>query len=111
MAESYHFLARNKTLYDVMLSQASAGTLAGKVNVLGDDDLDFDEDGSSVTFECGQCMTEMTIPLPDESPLEPGTEQAAVGKEEAELGRAWRCTSYLTQCDSCSLYYRLDLPN
>ena len=51
VADSYHFLMRNKTLYDVILSQASAGTLAGKVNVVPEDELDVDEEGV-VTFEC-----------------------------------------------------------
>ena len=45
----------------MILSQASAGLLEGKVNVVASDDMDVDEDGA-VTFECRQCMTEMTIP-------------------------------------------------
>ena len=51
MADSYHFLMRNKTLYDVILNQASAGTLSGKVNLVPEDELDIDEDGN-ITFEC-----------------------------------------------------------
>ena len=50
---------RNKTLYDVLLSQASAGTLAEKVNELGSDDFDLVE--GILTFECTQCMTEMNL--------------------------------------------------
>ena len=50
---------RNKTLYDVLLSQASAGTLAEKVNELGSEDFDLDE--GILTFECTQCMTEMNL--------------------------------------------------
>ena len=34
VSRSYEFLMRNKALYDVLLSQASAGSLAGKVNVV-----------------------------------------------------------------------------
>ena len=49
---SYHFLNRNKTLYDVILSSASAGTLAGKVIEVAHQDCDIDEDDGSVTFEC-----------------------------------------------------------
>ena len=41
----------NKTLYDVLLSQASAGTLAGKVNLVDEEDIDIEENGD-LTFEC-----------------------------------------------------------
>ena len=34
ISDSYQFLMRNKPLYDVILSQASAGNLAGKVNIV-----------------------------------------------------------------------------
>ena len=84
---------RNKALYDVILSQASAGTLAGKVNIVPEDDMDVDEDGT-VTFECRQCMTETVITPDPEVERQPGGH-----------------TTYLTQCGSCSLYYKLDIPN
>ena len=96
MQASYHFLARNKTVYDVMLSQASAGTLPGKVTLLTEDEIDLDEDQHTVTFECRQCMSETTIQLKEET--------------VEETTKADDVIQYLSQCDSCSLYYRLDVP-
>ena len=82
---------RNKALYDVLLSQASAGSLAGKVNVVDQDDVDVDEDAETLSFECLQCMTEMTISFAD-----------AMGSDQEQQQEV---VEYLTQCDSCSLYY------
>jgi len=50
LATSYNFLVRNKTLYDVLLSQACAGSLAEKVNIVSQEEIHVDEEGT-LTFD------------------------------------------------------------
>ena len=43
---------RNKTIYDVILSQASADSLAEKVNIVSQEEVDVDEETETLSFEC-----------------------------------------------------------
>ena len=54
-------MVKNKVIYDVLLSQASAGTLEGKVIQVEEEEIDVDEEEEILTFECKQCMTEMEV--------------------------------------------------
>ena len=77
---------QNKQLYDTMLTQAE-GRPEEKIIDMEEYEIDEDGDQTVVTFECRQCMTEIKVALVEDE----GIDGSVV----------------LSECESCSLYYRV----